>query len=130
LGEVLAMSILVQLLILAAVAAGGFWAGDEWRSGIVAARDLKAVQDNARVQILRADRADQAAERHEKTKTVLEIRYRDIEKEVERVVTQVEYRDRVCLADDGLRVAARAVDAANAAAGFPARAVSAPQPVD
>lgn len=124
------MSILVQLLILAAVAAGGFWAGDEWRSGIVARRDLKAVQDNARVQILRADRVDQAAERHEKTKTVLEIQYRDIEKEVERVVTQIEYRDRVCLADDGLRIAARAVDAANAAAGFPARAVSAPQPTE
>lgn len=119
-------NILFQLLILAAVAATSFWAGDQWRSGIVAERDLKAVQDNARVQIRRADHVDQAAERHEKTKTVLEIQYRDIEKEVERVVTQIEYRDRVCLADDGLRVVARAVDAANAAAGVPARAVSSP----
>lgn len=118
--------IVVQLLILAAVALGGFWAGDQWRSGIVAERDLKAVQEIARVQIRRADHVDQAAERHEKAKTVLEIQYRDIEKEVERVVTQIEYRDRVCLADDGLRVVARAVDAANAAAGVPARAVSAP----
>lgn len=118
--------IVVQLLILAAVAVGGFWAGDQWRSGIVAERDLKAVQQIARVQIRRIDHVDQAAERHEKTKTVLEIQYRDIEKEVERVVTQIEYRDRVCLADDGLRVVARAVDAANAAAGVPARAVSAP----
>lgn len=129
-GEGLAMSILVQLLILAAVAATSFWAGDSWRSGIVAARDLKAVRDDARVKILRADRVDQAAERHEKTKTVLQIQYRDIEKEVERVVIQTEYRDRVCLADDGLRVAARAVDAANTAAGFPARAVSAPEPAE
>lgn len=120
------MSFVVQLLILAAVAATSFWAGDSWRSGIVAVRDLKVVQDNARVQILRADHVDLAAARHEKTKTVLEIQYRDIKKEVERVVTQIEYRDRMCLADDGLRVAARAVDAANAAAGFPARAVSAP----
>lgn len=124
------MSILIQLLILAAVAATSFWAGDQWRSGIVAARDLKAVQDDARVQILRADHVDQAAARHEKTKTVLEIQYRDIEKEVERVVTQIEYRDHVCLADDGLRVATKAIDAANAAAGFPARAVSAPGPSD
>ena len=120
------MSILAKLVLLLAVAVAGFAAGVKWQIGIVAARDLKAVQDVARVQILRADRADQAAERHEKTKTVLEIQYRDIEKEVERVVTQIQYRDRVCLADDGLRVIARAVDAANAAAGFTARAVSAP----
>ena len=124
------MNFVILAVAAAVIAVSSFLAGDKWRSGIVAARDLKAVQDNARVQILRADRVDQAAERHEKTKTVLQIQYRDIEKEVERVVTQIEYRDRVCLADDGLRVVARAVDAANAAAGFPARAVSAPEPAE
>lgn len=124
------MNFVILAVIGAVIAVSSFWAGDQWRSGIVAERDLKAVQDNARVQILRADRVDQAAESHEKTKTVLEIRYRDIEKEVERVVNQIEYRDRVCLADDGLRVVARAVDAANTAAGFPARAVSAPVPAE
>ncbi len=117
------MSIAAKLILLLVVAVAGFAAGVRWQIGIVAARDLKQVQDNARVQVLRADRADQAAERHEKTKTRVEIEYREIEKEVERV--RIEYRDVACLADDGLRVAQRAIAAANTAAGFPAPAVSA-----
>jgi len=122
------MTIAAKLILLLVVAVAGFAAGVRWQIGIVAARDLKQVQDNARVQILRADRADQAAERHEKTKTRVEIEYREIEKEVERV--RIEYRDVACLIGDGLRVAQRSIAAANAAAGFPAPAVSAPARTD
>lgn len=124
-GEVLAMSGLVHLLILAAVAAGSFWAGDEWRSGIVAQRDLKTSRDNARVQILRADRADQAAERHEVAKAAIEVRYQTIEKEVQHVVEKPVYRN-VCLDDDGLRVLSDAIGTPARAASQPARSVSAP----
>jgi len=123
-----AMTIAAKLILLIVTFMVGMAAGVKWQIGIVAARDLQAVQDNARVQILRADRADQAAERHEKTKTRVEIEYREIEKEVERV--RIEYRDVACLAGDGLRVAQRAIAAANAAAGFPSPAVSAPARTD
>lgn len=119
------MSLLVQLVIALAIAVAGFGAGVKWQIGIVAARDLKSVQEGARTAILRADRVDVAATQHERVKEVLRMEFVPITQEVERVVTQIEYRDRACLDDDGLRVARAAIAAANRAAGVPAPAVSA-----
>ena len=120
------MNFVILAVIAAVISVSSFLAGDKWRSGIVAARDLKATQDNARVQILRADRADQAAERHEKGKAAIEVRYETITKEVQHVVEKPVYRN-VCLDDDGLRVIGDALAAASAgAASQPARSVSAP----
>ena len=51
------MSILAKLVLLAVVFAAGLAAGIKIHAGIIAQRDLKVVQDNARVQILRADKA-------------------------------------------------------------------------
>lgn len=124
------MSIAAKLILLIVAFVAGMAVGVKWHAGIVAQRDLKQVQDNARVQILRADRVDQAAARHEKTKAQIEYVYAPIRTEVERVVNQIEYRDRACLDDAGLRVAGRAIDAANALAGVPARAVSSPARTD
>lgn len=110
----------------AVLSVSSFLAGDKWRSGIVAARDLKATQEVARVQILRADRADQAAERHERAKADVQVVYETITKEVQHVVEKPVYRN-VCLDDDGLRIIGDALAATGAgAAGQPARAVSAP----
>ena len=119
------MSIAAKLILLLVVSVAGFAAGVRWQIGIVAARDLKQVQDNARVQVLRADKADQASERHESTKARIETVYRTITKEVERVIKADPVYLQQCFTDDGLRVAQRAIAAANAAAGFPAPAVSA-----
>lgn len=119
------MSLLVQLVIALAIAVTAFGAGVKWQIGIVAARDLKSVQEGARTAILRADRVDVAATQHERVKEVLRTEFVPITQEVERVVTQIEYRDRACLDDDGLRVARAAIAAANRAAGVPAPAVSA-----
>jgi len=119
------MNFVILAVIAAVISVSSFLAGDKWRSGIVAARDLKAVQDNARVQILRADKADQAADRHEQTKTKIETRFVEVEKEVVRVVNSVEYRDRACLDDAGLRVLTAAIAGDNPA-GKPATAVSSP----
>ncbi len=119
------MNFVILAVIAAVISVSSFLAGDKWRSGIVAARDLKAVQDNARVQILRADKADQAADRHEQTKTKIETRFVEVEKEVVRVVNSVEYRDRACLDDAGLRVLTAAIAGDNPS-GKPATAVSSP----
>ena len=119
------MSIAAKIVLLLVVAVAGFAAGVKWQIGIVAARDLKAVQDNARVQILRADKADQAADKYEKTRTKIETRFVEVEKEVVRVVNSVEYRDRACLDHDGLRVLSAAINGDDAASK-PAPAVSSP----
>ena len=119
------MSIAAKLIIVLAAALACFAAGVKWQIGIVAARDLKVVQDNARVQILRADKADQAADKYEKTKTRIETRFIEVEKEVVRVVNSIQYRDRACLDPDGLRVLTAALAGDNPP-GKPATAVSSP----
>jgi hypothetical protein len=125
-GQMLAMSsLLIQIAIAAGIFLAGCALGIKWQVGVVAARDLKTVQDNARVQILRADKADQAAERHEKAKASIEIRYQTIEKEVQHVVEKPVYRN-VCLDGDGLRVLRAALAGPADAASQPARAVSGP----
>lgn len=108
-----AMSIAAKLIIVLAAALACFAAGVKWQIGIVAARDLKAVQDNARVQILRADKADQAADRYEKTKTKIETRYVEVEKEVQKIVDRPVYRN-VCLDEDGMAALKQAIDEAGA----------------
>lgn len=120
------MNILIWVIAAAALFGGGFWAGDQWRAGIVAqdALEQKAANDRAAARVAR--QGDKAAERHEVVKEVLRTEFVPITQEIERVVTKIEYRDRACLDDDGLRSAQAAITAANRAAGFPAPAVSAP----
>jgi len=120
-----AMTIAAKLILLIVVFVAGMAAGVRWQVGVVAQRDLKQVQDNARVQILRADKADQAADKYEKTRTKIETRFVEVEKEVVRVVNSIEYRDRACLDPVGLRVLAAAINGDDAA-GKPAPAVSSP----
>lgn len=120
------MNLLIWAIAAAALFGFGFWVGDEWRSGAVAQEQLeqRAANDRAAKRIAR--QGDQAAERHEVVKEVLRTEFVPITQEIERVVTKIEYRDRACLDDDGLRVARDAIAAANRAAGVPASAVSAP----
>lgn len=120
------MNILIWAIAAAAVFGFGFWAGDEWRSGAVAQDELEAKAANDRATARVARQGDKAAERHEVIKEVLRTEFVPITQEIERVVTKIEYRDRACLDDDGLRIARDAIAAANRAAGFPAPAVSAP----
>lgn len=119
------MSILAKLVLVAVIFAAGLASGIKIHAGIIAQRDLKAVQDNARVQILRADKADQAAARHETAKADIQVIYETIEKEVRHVVEKPVYRN-ICLDDDGLRVLAAAIAAGDNPPGKPATAVSSP----
>lgn len=120
------MNLLIWAIAAAAIFGFGFWVGDEWRSGAVAQDQLKAKAANDRATARVARQGDKAAERHEVIKEVLRTEFVPITQEIERVVTKIEYRDRACLDDDGLRIARDAIAAANRAAGFPAPAVSAP----
>lgn len=114
--------IIIAIVIFLAGAAGGikFHAGQD------------AIKENARIAQERKDaredakNIDTASERHEVAKAKIETEYVTITKEVDRVVNKVEYRDRACFDDDGVRVLGRAVATANDIAGFPTPTVSSP----
>lgn len=105
---------LIWVIAAAALFGGGFWAGDQWRSGIVAqdALEQKAVNDRAAARVAR--QGDQAAERHEVVKEVLRTEFVPITETIERVIREPSFST-ACLNDDGLRVANAAIAAANAA---------------
>ena len=119
------MGLLAYIVIAAAIFGAGVAGGIKWELGVVARRDLAAVQQSAATQIRRMDQADTAAGRHEAGKARIQTRYVAITQETEHVIRQIEYRDRACLDADGLRIVASAI-AAGDAAGQPAPALPAP----
>ncbi len=91
-----------------AVGFGAGWKTQGWRWEAAEGRAATNAQAKARLQRQGADAASQAYEVvRERTRNV----YVPIKEEVERVV--VEYRDRSCFSDDGLRLINEAVRAAN-----------------
>lgn len=115
------MSLLAQLVIALAIFAAGAAGGIKWQIGVVAARDLKTVQDNARALVRRVDQVDKASAGHETFRAAASAREVIVEKEVERVVEKPVYRN-MCLDDDGLRIIAADI-AARTPGGQPAPAV-------
>lgn len=85
-----------------------------------------AAQVNQRsAERMRRQNANTAAVAHEKEKVVIREKFIPVIEEVERVVTQVVYRDNVCLPDDGLRVLRSAIARANGDPGEPGDSVPA-----
>ena len=83
-----------------------------------------AAQVNQRsAERMRRQNANTAAVAHEKEKVVIREKFIPVIEEVERVVTQVVYRDNVCLPDDGLRVLRSAIARANGDPGKPGDSV-------
>ena len=74
---------------------------------------------------MRRQNSNTAAVAHESDKIVIQKEFVPVVREVERVVTQIEYRDRVCLPDDGLRVIRGAIARANGDPGEPGDSVPA-----
>jgi len=110
------------------IAAGSFaaaWQTQNWRH---AYQERKTVEQIHADQLKRIERQDVKAEAYEKAKVVIRTKFVPITQEVERVVNTIEYRDRACLDDAGLRLANQAIGAAAPAASEPARAVSGSQP--
>lgn len=105
-------------LIGMAVAGAGAWQVQNWRADAREKQRLEALHRDMRAA---EKQIDSAAAGHEADKRHIEVEYREITKEVERVVEKPVYRN-VCLDADGLRVLADAI-APGAAASEPARAV-------
>lgn len=113
----------VQLAIALAIALAAGWAGIEWEQGQQAQLEVQRERiEQERIARIRV-RHDKAAAGYEADKRQIRTVYVPITQEVERVVEKPFYSD-LCLDDDGLRSARRAI-AGTGAASEPARAVPA-----
>lgn len=118
-------SILVQLALAAAIALSGFAAGIKWHAGQDAiAAQARDVNQRA-TERLRRQNSNTAAVAHEADKIVIQKEFVPITQEVDRVVTQIVYRDTVCMPPDGLRIIRSAIARANGDPGEPGDTVPA-----
>lgn len=84
--------------------------------------------ESAEAKDAEAQRAHEAAVRLEKANAKTRIVYRDIVRDVERIVDRPVYRDTVCIDDDGLRAVNRALAGPGAVATEPDAAMPRPDP--
>jgi len=101
-------------VVAGAVAFGAAWKVQAWRYD---SAELARIETTREVEKMRRQAAGKAATAHEREKVVIREKFIPIREEVERVVIQ--YRDSVCLPDDGLRVLRDAIDRANGNPGKP-----------
>lgn len=97
-------------IVAGAVAFGAAWQVQSWRFD---SAQLAAQVNQRATERLRRQNANTAAVAHEKEKIVIRETFVPITEEIERVVTQVVYRDSVCLPDDGLQLLRAAISRAN-----------------
>lgn len=99
------------VIVGAALAAGvgGFTAGwktQGWRYGALEAERMDQERETAK---MRRQAANSASTGHEKDRARIQTEFVTIEKEVERVVNQIEYRDRACLDPNSVRLLNEAI---------------------
>ena len=97
-------------LIGAAVAFTSAWQVQNWRHD---SAELAAQVNQRASERMRRQNSNTAAIAHEADKIVIKKEFVPITQEVERVVTQVVYRDSVCLPADGLQLLRAAISRAN-----------------
>ena len=114
------MSIAAKMvLLLACLMAGlaclvsGFGAGVRWHAGQDAIKEQAREVNQRATERLRRQNSNTAAIAHEADKIVIKKEFVPITQEVEKIVTQIEYRDRACLDPAGLRVIQSAISRAN-----------------
>ena len=106
----------IAFLAGAVIAGSAAWRVQSWRFD---SAELDRVEQTREVEKMRRQAAGKAATQHEREKIVIREKFIPIREEVEHVITQVVYRDTVCLPDDGLRVIRAAIDRANGTTGEP-----------
>ena len=96
------MSIAAKLVLLIAVFVGGMMAGIKWHAGQDAIKENARQVNQRATERLQRQNSNTAAVAHESDKVRIETEYRDVIKEVQRVVEKPVYRECVNT-DDGLR---------------------------
>lgn len=102
---------------------GAAWKTQTWRHD---SAQLAAQVNQRATERLRRQNTNTAATSHEADKIVIRKIFVPVREEVERVIQTIEYRDRECFSDDGLRAAQSAIARANGDTAKPSDAVSAP----
>jgi len=116
------MSIAAKLILLLAVFVGGMMVGIKWHAGRDAIAEQARQVNQRATERLQRQNSNTAAVAHESDKVRIETEYRDVIKEVQRVVEKPVYRN-VCLDPDGLSVIGDALARAYNDPGEPGNAV-------
>jgi len=109
-------------IVSGAIAFGAAWRVQAWRHD---SAELARVEQSRETEKMRRQAAGKAATQHEREKIVIREKFIPIREEVEHVITQVVYRDTVCLPPDGLSILRQAIDRANGTTGEPVNPVPA-----
>lgn len=116
-------TLLIQAVVAVGIFLAGMAGGIKWHAGQDAIKEQARQVNQRATERLRRQNSNTAAVAHEADKVVIEKEFVPITQEVERVVTQIVYRDTVCLPDDGLRVIRGAIARANGDPSEPGDAV-------
>ena len=116
------MSIAAKLILLLAVFVGGMMVGIKYHAGRDAIAEQARQVNQRATERLQRQNSNTAAVAHESDKVRIETEYRDVIKEVQRVVEKPVYRN-VCLDPDGLSVIGDALARAYNDPGEPGNAV-------
>lgn len=91
----------------------GFGGGVKYTNGQHAIKEQAREVNQRTTERLQRQNSNTAAIGHEADKIVIKEVFVPVTKEIERVVNKIEYRDRACFDDDGLRVFRSAISRAN-----------------
>ena len=117
------MYVYVAIALAAAIASGtAVWNIQNWRFD---SERLAAAEQVRETEKMRRQAANKGATAHEADKVRIETQYRDVIKEVDRVVERPIYRN-VCMDDDGLRILNQQISRANGDPAEPSNAVPKP----
>lgn len=78
----------------------GTWRVQEWRYANIELARIEAEREKKKMDNLAIDKASEA---HEITKTLINNKFTVVTETIDNVITKIEYRDRACFDDDGLR---------------------------
>lgn len=98
--------LLLTALVSAVLAGGSVWKYKTYQYEAEEAERIAAVAEVTRIA---RHKVGEASTEHEVAKTKITTEYVVVTKDIEHVVNKIEYRDRICFDDDGLRAHAAAV---------------------
>lgn len=104
---------LIQAVVAVGIFLAGVAGGIKWHAGQDAIAEQARQVNQRATERLRRQNSNTAAIAHEADKIVIKQEFVPITQEVEKIVTQIEYRDRACLDPAGLRVIQSAISRAN-----------------
>lgn len=92
--------LIIACIISILISGASVWKFQDYR---YAAIELERVEAERELHKMRNKAMDTASENHENTKIQIQTKYSVVTKVIDNVIHKIEYRDRLCFDDDGLR---------------------------